>query len=177
MTTLKAGAGLPSNDPNLSTGSKFKVNEHSGQWIKKAAAVLCASLMTLGVAELGVRLLWHNPFRYESPDHLLKLQLDHPNTDHIFSRALLDPQNPQVRLRTDARSYIRPSFQYNDPDATVAFLGGSTTECAAVQENIRFPALVSVLLAQQGLKVNTLNAGRGGNALHDALNNLLNHVI
>src|SRR5437867_8610086 len=62
-------------------------------------------------------------------------------------------------------------------DATVAFLGGSTTECVAVQEDLRFPALVSVLLAQQGLKVNTLNAGRSGNALHDALNNLLNHVI
>ena len=33
------------------------------------------------------------------------------------------------------------------------------------------------LLAEQGLKVNTLNAGRSGNTLHDSLNILLNHVM
>ena len=82
-----------------------------------------------------------------------------------------------MRLRTDARSYILPSFQYKDPNATIAFLGGSTTECSAVQEELRFPALVSGLLAQQGLKVNTLNAARSGSTLHDTLNILLNHVI
>jgi lysophospholipase L1-like esterase len=46
-----------------------------------------------------------------------------------------------------------------------------------VQEDVRFPALVSRLLAEQGLKVNTLNAARSGNTLHDSLNVLLNHVV
>ena len=141
------------------------------------AAISLATLVTLGVCELGLRLLWHNPYHRESPDHLLKIRMQHPNTDHIYSRALLDPEKPRVRLHTDARSYILPSFQYHDPDATIAFLGGSTTECSAVQENLRFPALVSRLLAEQGLKVNTLNAGRSGNTLHDSLNILLNHVM
>jgi len=145
--------------------------------MKKAFAVFFASLITLGASELGLRLLWHNPYRYEAPDHLLKIPLQHASTNYIFSRALLNAENPQVRLRTDARSYILPSFQYSDPDATVAFLGGSTTECSAVQEGLRFPALVSALLAEQGLKVNTLNAARSGNTLHDSLNVLLNHVI
>ena len=145
--------------------------------MKKALAVFFASLITLGAAELGLRLLWHNPYHYEAPDHLLKIFIHHPNTDYIFSRALLDPKNSQVRLRTDARSYILPSFQYNDPDVTIGFLGGSTTECSAVQEDLRFPALVSHLLAEQGLKVNTLNAGRSANTLHDSLNILLNHMI
>lgn len=89
----------------------------------------------------------------------------------------MNPENPWVRLRTDARSYILPSFQYKDPDATVVFLGGSTTECNVVQEDLRFPALVSRLLTKQGLKVNTLNIARSGNTLHDVLNILLNHVI
>jgi hypothetical protein len=145
--------------------------------IKAVFAVFFASLITLGASELGLRLLWYNPYRHESPDHVLKISLHHPSTDHIFSRAILNSENPQGRLRTDVRSYILPSFQYSDPDATVAFLGGSTTVCAAVQEGLRFPALVSVLLAEQGLKVNTLNAARSGNALHDSLNVLLNHVI
>ena len=145
--------------------------------MKIAFTVLIATLVTLGVAELGLRLLWHNPYRRESPDHLLKILMQHPNTDYSYSRALLDPENSRVRLRTDARSYILPSFQYGNPDATIAFLGGSTTECSAVQEDVRFPALVSTLLAKQGLKVNTLNAARSGNTLHDSLNILLNHVV
>lgn len=143
----------------------------------KMLAFSLAVLITLVVFELGLRVLWHNPYRHESPDLLLRIRLNHSNIDHIFSRALWDQANTQVRLRTDARSYIRPSFQYSDPDATVAFLGGSTTECLAVQEDLRFPALVSQLLAKQGLKVNTLNAGRSGNTTHDALNILLNHVV
>lgn len=144
---------------------------------KKVLALFLATLFTLGASELGLRFLWHNPFRYESPDHLLKIRIQHPNTDYIFNRSLVNPENPWVRLRTDARSYILPSFQYKDPDATIAFMGGSTTECNVVQEDLRFPALVSELLAKQGLKVNTLNIARSGNTLHDVLNVLLNHVI
>lgn len=82
-----------------------------------------------------------------------------------------------MRLCTDARSYIVPFFQYRDPDATVTFLGGSTTECEALKENFRFPAMVSVLLAERGLKVNTLNEARSGNSLHDSLNIFLNHLV
>jgi lysophospholipase L1-like esterase len=36
---------------------------------------------------------------------------------------------------------------------------------------------VSTLLARRGVQVNTLNAGRAGNTIHDALNVLLNHVV
>jgi lysophospholipase L1-like esterase len=36
---------------------------------------------------------------------------------------------------------------------------------------------VSELFGAQKLKVNTLNAGRGGNTLHDSINVLLNHVV
>ena len=153
---------------NLSILSKGK---------QKVLVLFLVSLATLGFSELCLRFLWHNPFRYEAPDHLLKLPIHHPNTDYIFNRARVTPEHPWVRLRTDARSYILPSFQYKDPVATIAFLGGSTTECSAVQEDLRFPALVSELLAKQGLKVNTLNIARSGSTLHDALNVLLNHVI
>jgi lysophospholipase L1-like esterase len=157
--------------PELATAARARPR------ITQIALALVVSVVgTLALCELVLRLLWHNPYRFESGDHLIKLALHHPNTDHIFSRALVVPESPRGRLSTDHRSYIRPSFQYQDPDATVAFLGGSTTECAAVQEDLRFPALVSTLLAKHGLQVNTLNAARSGNTTHDSLNVLLNHV-
>ncbi len=120
---------------------------------------------------------WKNPYHQEAPDRLIKLRLQHAKTDNVINRSQLDSKRPQVQLRTDARSYILPSFQYRSPRATVAFLGGSTTECLAAQEELRFPALVSQFLAKQGIKVNTINAGRSGNTVHDSLNVLLNHVI
>lgn len=146
--------------------------------VKIALTIIIAIVATLGVGELALRLCWHNPYRLELPDNLLRLRIHHPNTDQLFSRALIYPDDPAGRLRTDARSYILPSFQYGDPEATIAFLGGSTTECSAVRENLRFPALVSSLLREtHGYRVNTLNPARAGNTLHDSINVFFNHVV
>ena len=144
--------------------------------MKKLFTIFLVTFVTMGVCELCLRFMWHNPYRNESPDMLLKISMNHPNTDYFFSRAILDSGHSRVRLRTDPRSYILPSSQYSDPDATVAFLGGSTTECSYVQEDLRFPALVSQLLAKQSLKVNTLNGAKSGNTLHDSLIILLNRL-
>lgn len=127
--------------------------------------------------EIGLRLIWHNPYRTEAPDHILKLRIHHPRTDHIIDRSLIVAGDDPARFRTDARSYILPSFQYENPDATIAFLGGSTTASTGVHEDMRFPALVSTLLGEQGLRVNTLNTGRASGTAHDSLNVLLNHVV
>lgn len=139
--------------------------------------LLLAIVFSLGIGELALRFLWHNPYRHERPDSLLRLRIHHPNSDQVFSRALIYPQDPEGRLRTDARSYILPSFQHAKPDATIAFLGGSTTECSAVREELRFPALVSTRFEEQhGYRVNTLNVARSGNTLHDSINVFFNHV-
>ena len=54
-----------------------------------------------------------------------------------------------------------PSKVHDHPDLTLAFLGGSTTECIYVDENNRFPYLAGRLIEEQtGLKVNSYNAGR-----------------
>lgn len=134
-------------------------------------------LIAFAGVELVLRMLWTNPYREEGPDRVVTLRLQHPHTHHLFNRAAVHPEAPEGRLRTDERSYILPSFQYPDPELTIAFLGGSTTECCAVAEELRFPALVSTQLAEHGYRVNTLNAGVSGNTLHDSINNLLNHVI
>lgn len=142
-----------------------------------ASTILLAILGSLVISEVVLRFLWHNPYRFELPDHVLNIRMHHPNTNQIFSRNLVNPDQPYGQLRTDNRSYIIPAFQFKDPDATIAFLGGSTTECSAVQEYLRFPALVSKLLADHELKVNTLNVARSGNTLHDSINVFFNHVV
>jgi lysophospholipase L1-like esterase len=87
------------------------------------------------------------------------------------------PQKEYV-LRVDRQGFIMPAKIHDRPDLTIAFLGGSTTECTYVDEDNRFPYLVGRLLERQTrLKVNSYNAGRSGiNTLH-CLNILLNKVV
>jgi lysophospholipase L1-like esterase len=86
-------------------------------------------------------------------------------------------QKPFV-LRVDRQGFIMPAKIHNHPDLTIAFLGGSTTECVYVDEDNRFPYLAGRLLERQTrLKVNSYNAGRSGNNTLHCLNVLLNKVV
>ncbi|MFZ5447097.1 MAG: SGNH/GDSL hydrolase family protein [Thermodesulfobacteriota bacterium] len=81
-------------------------------------------------------------------------------------------------LRVDRQGFIMPSKIHEHPDLTIAFLGGSTTECTYVDENLRFPYLAGRLIEEQtSLKVNSYNAGRSGNNTLHCLNILLNKVV
>jgi hypothetical protein len=81
-------------------------------------------------------------------------------------------------LRVDRQGFIMPSRVHDHPDLTLAFLGGSTTECTYVDEDQRFPYLVGRLLERDlHLKVNSFNAGRSGNNTLHCLNILLNKVV
>ena len=111
----------------------------------RLAAALLSTFLCIGVAEVALRVLWHNPYRGEV-DHVAIIPRHFANKHRIYERGALDPENATIELRTDARGYIEPSHQHADPHATVAFFGGSTTECAAVAPELRFPALVSSLL-------------------------------
>jgi lysophospholipase L1-like esterase len=86
-------------------------------------------------------------------------------------------QKPYM-LRVDRQGFIMPAKIHDHPDLTIAFLGGSTTECVYVDEANRFPYLVGRLLeCQTRLKVNSYNAGRSGNNTLHCLNVLLNKVV
>jgi hypothetical protein len=81
-------------------------------------------------------------------------------------------------LRIDNDGFIVPSKKYTNPDMSIVFLGGSTTECRYVAEDHRFPYLTGVLLEQQtGIKINSYNAGRSGNHSLHSLDILLNKVF
>ena len=142
---------------------------------KNLGLLLLSSAIALLLGELALRALWHNSYSGERA-YVVDLRLQPASRAYLLDRSLLDPDEPLVPIRTDERSYLLPSFRHDRPDVTVAFLGGSTTECAAVRENLRWPALVGTYLAETGLNVNTLNAAHSGNTLHDSINILLNHV-
>ncbi len=84
----------------------------------------------------------------------------------------------KYRHRTDANGFLIPSQIHQNPDLTLAFLGGSTTECSHVEEELRFPYLVGHLLEKKkSIKINSINSGvSSGHSLH-SLNILLNKIV
>ncbi len=144
---------------------------------RKLAMLGLAMFSFFLIAEVALRIFWHNPYRHDDPDHLILLRISTPGRHFILNRSLIGETPERIHFRVNERGYIYPVHQFDDPDVTIAFFGGSTTECFTVDEPLRFPALVSTLLAKRGLKVNTLNAGRSATTIHDALNILINHVI
>ncbi len=143
-----------------------------------AAIVVGITLVfSLLICEFALRVLWENPFANEQTDWFVEIETQPPFRNLRFDRSAIDPNDPVSTLRTDERGYILPGRRFEAADATIAFLGGSTTENPAVREDLRFPAQVSTLLEAQGLRVNVINAGKSGVTSHDALNTLLNHVV
>jgi len=144
--------------------------------VRKLALVLSAVALALVLNELVLRAFWRNPFARERPDLVLTLRTQHAGSDREFDRSALHLDPPMVRFRTDARGYIEPARRIADPEFTLAFQGGSTTECLVVQEELRWPNQVAVQLEPLGFRVNSLNAGMSGNTAHDALVNLVQTV-
>ena len=145
-------------------------------WAKNLILGVMSIVIALVRGEILLRVAWNNPYQNEIPDKIVIIRTQHENADLSIDRSIIDPGADQVQLRTDDRGYILPSFQFDNPDFTVVFLGGSTTECSAVDEKKRFHAVVSELLESE-FRVNTLNASRSGNTAHDSINILLNHVV
>jgi lysophospholipase L1-like esterase len=92
-----------------------------------------------------------------------------PDTVFAFvppaTRSVGDESVPAVYpLETDRNGFINPGAVHDRPDATIVFLGGSTTEAMFVSPAERFPHAAGRLIEQRtGLRVNTLNGGRSGN--------------
>ena len=145
--------------------------------MRKLGLVLVALAVALGLNELLLRAFWTNPFVREQPDEVLLLRWHHAGFDQEIDRRALKLEPPIVRLRVGPQGYIEPSQQFPDPEFTLVFQGGSTTECAVVQEDLRWPVRVSAELAEHGFRTNARNAGKSGNTAHDALVNLVQFVV
>jgi hypothetical protein len=93
-----------------------------------------------------------------------------PFTDNVF--------NKKYPLNVDNDGFIRPSRKYAQPDLSLVFLGGSTTECMFVDEESRFPFVVGVILEQEtGKKINSYNGGMSGINTLNCIDILVNKVL
>jgi len=114
--------------------------------------------------ERAIRLREHNP------NSLRYLYFQNENAP--------EQSNRYYRLKIDANGFIMPGAPHGDPDLTIVFLGGSTTECLHMDDNHRFPCQTGRLLERAtGLKVNSYNGGMAGNNSLHSLDALLNKVI
>jgi lysophospholipase L1-like esterase len=161
-----------------SSRSKNRFERHPGRYI--TLLLIVAFVMLLGVTEAFLRVTQdlheaqpglgalgpprHVDLREWQPN--LKFRSAPPDVRRANPGG---PVHDVYALDTDAEGFIEPSRVHAKPDLTIAFLGGSTTECMYVTAEARFPYLVGRILEQRlGLKVNSLNGGRSGNnVMHD----------
>lgn len=88
-----------------------------------------------------------------------------------------DPTQKYI-FRVDENGFVEPSKIHENSDLNIFFLGGSTTECEAVDEPYRFPYLVGRILEEKtGKKINSYNGGKSGNNSIHSINNLINKVV
>ncbi|MCG8510384.1 MAG: GDSL-type esterase/lipase family protein [Rhodospirillales bacterium] len=141
-----------------------------------SVVVLIAMLeLILRFTRIGDSLV-EGDFSLQPPRHLVVREWL-PNTTFTFSPPQIRRDNPGGKvldiyeIKTDRNGFIVPGRIHDDPDLTIAFVGGSTTECLYVQPQLRFPYLTGRILEQRhGIKVNTLNAGKSGNTtMHSSL--------
>ncbi|HLD48295.1 MAG TPA: SGNH/GDSL hydrolase family protein [Desulfobaccales bacterium] len=122
-------------------------------------------------------------FHYNLPHRAIMLREYRPLLKQWFDAGREDEHYDTLvakkyLMRIDADGFIEPSKKYTNPDMSLVFIGGSTTECRYVDEEHRFPYLVGVLLEQQtGIKINSYNAARSGNHSLNSLDILLNKVF
>ena len=118
------------------------------------------------------------------PARYLVLREWRRNTDYQFVPSAERKRHPDgglqetYQLATDKDGFIEPARRHAQPDLSVVFLGGSTTECMYVTPDNRFPHLTAIKLEQTlGLKVNGINAALSGNNSMHSLLLLLGKVV
>ncbi len=106
----------------------------------------------------------------------IRLRENSPNLDEL--RFPTYDQNAKYRFQTDENGFVKPGKIHEKSDLNIFFLGGSTTECEMVDEELRFPYLTGRILEEKTkLKINSYNAGKSGNNSIHSLNNFINKVI
>ena len=144
---------------------------------KELLVALISSVVAIIILDLLLLISIGNPYKNSVIYRIVSLRHYHAGVNLKYNRELIDKSVPYVQFRVNSRGYIEPAFRFSDPDFSIVFLGGSTTECQFVQENLRFPSLISFKLEKLGMNVNSLNFARSGKTSHDSINDLLNHVI
>ena len=133
--------------------------------------LILSGIFSLGICEIMLRIFWNNPF-FGMHERYIYLVQSKTNLDISY-------QWPwgKVRFRTNSVGLIEPVSISPNTKLTIAFLGGSTTECLAVNEDLRFPVLVGKILSKDlGYPITSYNFGRRSANTHHAINTLFNVI-
>jgi hypothetical protein len=154
--------------------------------------VIAGLVIGVFVAEIGLRLVDQRYGYYQTEplntatqiqeDIFIQLRLHRPNTHYQFSPSpdyiekMTDSLQPGVYVSdTDPDGLYKPGAEHKNPDLTILFLGGSTTENFFMKPEQRFPYAVAHLIEKHHkLKVNGLNMAMSGNVSMHSINNFLN---
>lgn len=80
--------------------------------------------------------------------------------------------------QTDSKGFIVTDKNHQNPDLSIYFLGGSTTECIFVTDSVRFPEGVARKLENQyPIKINAYNCGVGRTNSAHTINLLQNKIL
>lgn len=143
--------------------------------------VLCAFDYLYGVAS-GIAEIRREAtlFRSEAATLRLATRAMVPNLEHEYplpfrpeGETLIQGDRSR-RMNTTEQGAVSTNPTPGLSGKTIAFVGGSTTECNEVDEAFRFPAIVEQRLRSDGGAVSVLNFGVRGNTTQDAINSLLN---
>ena len=142
-----------------------------------------ACIGVLGIVEFVARRHYRLDLaeaRQEAQQRALRIRERYPNSSFTLElEATEGVRSAGMRhgayvLETDSLGFIRPSGNLGPGFKRLLFLGGSTTECAFVDAESRFPYLVARLLTDSlGVQASAFNAGRSGNNTMHSLINLI----
>ena len=113
-----------------------------------------------------------NPeFNAYATNRYIRLKEHKPSFSGVFGEN-------KIVFRTDENGFIMPSKVHDNPDLTIVFLGGSTTECKSVYEENRFPYLAGRSIEKDtGVKVNSYNSGVAASDSLHSMDIFINKIL
>lgn len=134
---------------------------------------ITAVLFVVFAVEFLLSLLPH-PESISNNTRHIRLRENPPMTvKYLYRPDSMEQKN--IKFEVDKNGYVFPSNIYKHADATIFFIGGSTTECALVEEKNRFPYLAGRLIEGKiNKKINSINSGRSGNNSMHSVDILIN---
>ena len=138
--------------------------------IQKAGLIICSILLSLLMTEIVLRWLYPQEG---------KLFVWQPNLNHTFlpDSSIFYGVNGAKNFSINSQGFRGDEFGNNSRKKYLC-LGGSTTECSFVSEDLRYPYLVGKHLNDTFQnKVNVYNSGVSGNHTYHAIDILLNKIV